>query len=540
MSRRTSALSQRGLDPAARDLGVGAVLDSHPNAFGAWRTGVSRSDCADRPDRARDAGDRLQRAEHRRQEVLVRVAVGEHQPPEALGVARRDELADRAAGVVADQGHVLELERVHEVGDDPRQPGGVRSASGRIAVRCEPSGQSGAMQRCSPSSSGTTLRHSVAVGEEAVDEQDRVAAAAVAVADRARRRARRSSVVVSRSPRSRDAHLGQRRRPVDVGVLGGQPAVGDGDHVDASISIRPPGSARPSRCRRAARACRSSSSAPPSPSPRPCFSCSTNSRSGNWARKPAKASRTASRPRTSSAAGVEVEDPVLGVERRRSRRRRGSPRRRRSRRRAAPSSVASGWRWLGHAVALRSGLNIQLGSSNIHTVCMSSQTPSKPDRSCQAHPGGALGGDAGEADRRRPPAVRRARLRRRRHRGDRARRRRHPRRALPPLRRQAASCSRRSTSRSRARSPRGSRRGALGGSDPLEALRAGRRDVPRRLPRARGAAHRPARRAGGAGLGALARDRGRPRARPDRGGARRGDGGGRRSRASRCARWPTS
>ena len=37
-------------------------------------------------------------------------------------------------------------------------PRGLRSASSFIGIVCEPSGQSGAMQRNSPASAGTTLR----------------------------------------------------------------------------------------------------------------------------------------------------------------------------------------------------------------------------------------------------------------------------------------------------------------------------------------------------------------------------------------------
>jgi hypothetical protein len=38
-------------------------------------------------------------------------------------MASRHELADRAAGVVPDQRHVLEVQRRHEVGQDPGDAG---------------------------------------------------------------------------------------------------------------------------------------------------------------------------------------------------------------------------------------------------------------------------------------------------------------------------------------------------------------------------------------------------------------------------------
>jgi len=60
----------------------------------------------------------------------------------------RDKLRDHPAGVVADQHHVVEVEGGKYVGDDPRgQPVMVRSAPGRSASGCAPSGQVGAMHR---------------------------------------------------------------------------------------------------------------------------------------------------------------------------------------------------------------------------------------------------------------------------------------------------------------------------------------------------------------------------------------------------------
>ncbi len=155
--------------------------------------------------------------------------------------------------------------------------------------------------------------------------------------------------------------------------------------------------------------------------------------------------------------------------------------------------------------------------------------------------GGALRGDARGADRGGAAALRRARLRRCRHRGDRPRRRGHPRRALPPLRRQARAL--RGGLRSGSRSSWRERiaAGALdaGAASPLEAMRAGAEMFLAACHRARGAADRPARRPLGAGLGPLARDRRRARPRSDRSDPAGGDRGRRDRARSRSGRSPT-
>ncbi len=52
--------------------------------------------------------------------MLERVAAEQHERAQALGPAGRDELRDRAAGVVAVEDHVLELERGKQAGDHVR------------------------------------------------------------------------------------------------------------------------------------------------------------------------------------------------------------------------------------------------------------------------------------------------------------------------------------------------------------------------------------------------------------------------------------
>ena len=75
------------------------------------------------------------------------VAVGEDEAADPLGMAGDEDLRHGAAGVVADDRHVLEVERLEEGGDRRGDPGGERSASGFIAICWAPIGQSGAKQR---------------------------------------------------------------------------------------------------------------------------------------------------------------------------------------------------------------------------------------------------------------------------------------------------------------------------------------------------------------------------------------------------------
>jgi len=67
-------------------------------------------------DSTRPAGDP-------RREVLVGVAVGEDEAADPGGAPGDEHLAHRPAGVVADQGDVVEVERDEEVLDDRRDPG---------------------------------------------------------------------------------------------------------------------------------------------------------------------------------------------------------------------------------------------------------------------------------------------------------------------------------------------------------------------------------------------------------------------------------
>ena len=88
--------------------------------------------------------------------MLERVAVGQHEPADALWVMGDDELAQRAARVVADERHIVELEPLEQLGDQTREPGRGEIGAAGIGIRCEPSGSSGTMHARSVDSSGTS------------------------------------------------------------------------------------------------------------------------------------------------------------------------------------------------------------------------------------------------------------------------------------------------------------------------------------------------------------------------------------------------
>ncbi len=109
---------QRGREPSVAevvgDAALGQPAEGERQSPGRPWTERLR----DQEDRSGDACERLQRAEHRRQEVLIGVARCEHEAGQPLGMVHGDELADRAAGVVADERDALQVERLDEAGDD--------------------------------------------------------------------------------------------------------------------------------------------------------------------------------------------------------------------------------------------------------------------------------------------------------------------------------------------------------------------------------------------------------------------------------------
>ena len=100
------------------------------------------------------------------------------------GVGDDQQLAERAAGVVADQRDVGEVERLDDVGDQRGEPAGERSASAlqRQLVRAERQvGHDAAEAVAQPLDDRLPQ---TTVDQRAVDEEERRAGALVAVADR--------------------------------------------------------------------------------------------------------------------------------------------------------------------------------------------------------------------------------------------------------------------------------------------------------------------------------------------------------------------
>jgi hypothetical protein len=102
-------------------------------------------------------------------EVLERVARREHDRPDPVGPARGGDLRERAAGVVADQGHVAEVERLERVDDQVRQRGRpqVGALRHRLDVRAERQVERHALEAIEP---WDDLAPQVRVHEHAVDE----------------------------------------------------------------------------------------------------------------------------------------------------------------------------------------------------------------------------------------------------------------------------------------------------------------------------------------------------------------------------------
>ena len=66
-------------------------------------------------------------------ELVERLAGGKDDPAHASGTVARHQLNKRPAGVVADEGDVIQVEVVHELLASQAIPGSDRSASARIA-----------------------------------------------------------------------------------------------------------------------------------------------------------------------------------------------------------------------------------------------------------------------------------------------------------------------------------------------------------------------------------------------------------------------
>ena len=154
------------------DVLVGAAEDALPGPRVAGRhqpgreAGVQAH--AGQPDRGQQ---RLGR------HVVVRLAVGQGQRVQPLGVARREYLGDRAAGVVRDHVEVGQLERVAAVGDEAGQSGQREVLVGRgrgVAVQRQVDGHAPALAV----ELADHVPPQVAAGAHAVDEQHRAAGTA--------------------------------------------------------------------------------------------------------------------------------------------------------------------------------------------------------------------------------------------------------------------------------------------------------------------------------------------------------------------------
>ena len=125
----------------------------------------------------------LERPERRRQEVLVGVAGREDEPPQPLGVVRGDELAEGAAGIVADQGYAIEVEGLHEVGDQPGDAEGGEVGDGLHRRPMGAEREVGHDAAEVPLEQRRDLAPQRAVDEQPVGEDDRLPGARVAIAD---------------------------------------------------------------------------------------------------------------------------------------------------------------------------------------------------------------------------------------------------------------------------------------------------------------------------------------------------------------------
>jgi hypothetical protein len=116
-------------------------------------------------------------------EVLVRVAVGEDETADALGVAADQHLGHGAAGIVADDGDVVEVERLEEGGDRRRDP---RRGEVGAGLHRDLLGAQRPVRRETAMALGKPVDNAVPkspIDEVAVDENHGLATAGLAVAD---------------------------------------------------------------------------------------------------------------------------------------------------------------------------------------------------------------------------------------------------------------------------------------------------------------------------------------------------------------------
>ena len=168
-----AGLLEHRLHPPAREV-VDVAVREHPEAERRAPRGREAHRLQRRLQPAREPRGRDQPLERARREVLVHVAVGQHERAEALRVVDRDDLAERAAGVVADQHDVVELERLEERGDDRRDAarGDVGARAHRLRMGAERPGRHDRAQPARGQLPGEDGPQ-VAAHQVAVDEHDR-------------------------------------------------------------------------------------------------------------------------------------------------------------------------------------------------------------------------------------------------------------------------------------------------------------------------------------------------------------------------------
>ncbi len=113
------------------------------------------------------------------------VAVGEDEAANSFGMAGDRHLGHRTAGVVADQGHVVEVQLFEEVGDDRGDPRGHPCPDASHSLGADrPVGGDATAAVGEPVDDPVPKS---SVDQIAVDEDDRRACACLPVADRPRR-----------------------------------------------------------------------------------------------------------------------------------------------------------------------------------------------------------------------------------------------------------------------------------------------------------------------------------------------------------------
>ena len=138
-----------------------------------WPEGPDPQDPPQWPDRTRDVPDQVEVPEAPGREVVVHVAVRQHDATESFRRIRRHDLRDRAAGVVADERHVVQIECLHDVDDGARQARGreVGLGAGRQAMSAHRQGRQHAAE-----TTREQRRHPIPVGrlgEHEMQEDER-------------------------------------------------------------------------------------------------------------------------------------------------------------------------------------------------------------------------------------------------------------------------------------------------------------------------------------------------------------------------------